>query len=127
MWYFPAQRPWIPVAHKAAITGLPAGGVRGPTPGQAERAEASQFLYRPWWWLSPWGMLGWTQGLRRPSPGGKWVLAPLISRRYWLGVLGMAGTVAQNQVSGKGKELVARALGWKTGAGVGRYTGSKVD
>ena len=60
MWYFPAQWPWIPGAHKAAITQLPAGEGRGPQPGQAERAEAS-VPDRPWWWLSPWGMLGWTR------------------------------------------------------------------
>lgn len=59
----------------------------------------------------------------------RWEVGPGSSDKQKVldGRLGMAGTVAQNQVSWKGKELVARAPRWKTGAGVGRYTGSKVD
>lgn len=98
--YFPTQQPWIPVAHKAAITRLPAGGVRGPMPGQAERAEASQYLYRPWWWLSL-GMLDPVPEVALPrcevGPGSS------DKQKVLDGRLGMAGTVAQNQVSWKGK------------------------
>ena len=59
----------------------------------------------------------------------RWEVGPGSSdkQKVLVGRLGMAGTVAQNQVSWKGKELVARAPRWKTGAGVGRYTGRKVD
>ena len=77
--------------------------------------------------VEPLGDVGLDPGPEEALP--RWEVGPGSSdkQKVLVGRLDMAGTVAQNQVSGKGKELVARALGWKTGAGVGRYTGSKVD
>ena len=85
------------------------------------------------------GMLGLMEDLNCLCSGGKWVLGPLIGIR-WAGSSGMTGTshrgeftwdfgnsvkemrekLAQNTVGWKGKELVARAVTWKTDAAVGQ-------